>query len=320
MGVKKESSSEDSSSEEEAPKKNATPKKAAPAKKAAPKKKESSSEESSSFEEKEEAPKKKAPAKKAEAKKAEAKKEESSSSSGESSSEEEMETDAPKKRAKETNGGPAAKKAKEEEEEEEEEDKDKRTLFVRNLPFSVDEDQMYELFNNYGTCQVRLLTDRNTGKPKGIGFVEYEKVKEMKAAIADGDNLYVGDRQALVKCAADPKPEGRQSFGNDRGGRRGGRQSFGGERQERNDEATVFVKNLPWSATQDSVWEMFGNNVKNVRLPTDRETGRMKGFGYVEFNSVDGAKTASKGNYALDGRDLTVNMAGDRPSFGGTPR
>lgn len=83
--------------------------------------------------------------------------------------------------------------------------------------------------------------------------------------------MYVGDRQAFVKCAADPKPEGRQSFGNDRGGRgggrgrggdRGGRQSFGGERQERNDEATVFVKNLPWSATQDGVWEMFGNNVK----------------------------------------------------------
>ena len=44
---------------------------------------------------------------------------------------------------------------------------------------------MYELFNNYGTCQVRLLTDRNTGKPKGIGFVEYEKVKEMKAAIGE---------------------------------------------------------------------------------------------------------------------------------------
>lgn len=241
-----------------------------------------------------------------------------------------METDAPKKRAKEQNEGPAAKKAKEEEEEEDEfVEKDQRTLFVRNLPFSVDEDQMYELFNNYGTCQVRLLTDRNTGKPKGIGFVEYEKVKEMKAAIADGDNLYVGDRQAFVKCAADPKPEGRQSFGNDRGGRgggrgrggdRGGRQSFGGERQERNDEATVFVKNLPWSATQDGVWEMFGNNVKNVRLPTDRETGRMKGFGYVEFNSVEEAKTAAKGQYALDGRDLTVNMAGDRPSFGGTPR
>lgn len=46
----------------------------------------------------------------------------------------------------------------------------------------------------------------------------------------------------------------------------------------------------------------------------------MKGFGYVEFNSVEEAKTAAKGQYALDGRDLTVNMAGDRPSFGGTPR
>ena len=42
---------------------------------------------------------------------------------------------------------------------------------------------MYELFNNYGECEVRLLTNRDTGKPKGVGFVEYGKISEMKAAI-----------------------------------------------------------------------------------------------------------------------------------------
>lgn len=70
-----------------------------------------------------------------------------------------METDAPKKRAKDQNGGPAAKKAKEEEEEEEEEaeeeDKDKRTLFVRNLPFSVDEDQVVTSFITKQTFHFR---------------------------------------------------------------------------------------------------------------------------------------------------------------------
>ncbi len=60
-----------------------------------------------------------------------------------------METDAPKKRAKEQNEGPAAKKAKEEDEEEDEfVEKDQRTLFVRNLPFSVDEDQVVASFMN----------------------------------------------------------------------------------------------------------------------------------------------------------------------------
>ena len=51
---------------------------------------------------------------------------------------------------------------------------------------------------------------------------------------------------------------------------------------------------------------------------TDRDTGRMKGYGYVEFYSTDSLQTAvSGGSYELDGRDLTVDKAGGRPSGGG---
>merc|ERR1712131_548304 len=125
--------------------------------------------------------------------------------------------------------------------------------------------------------------DKFKGTAKGIGFVEYGTVDEMKAAIAAQDDLWIGDRQAFVKCAADPKGPaggdrggrgGRQSFGGDR-------KSFGGERQERDDSATMFVKNIPFSADQDSLGALF-ENVKSFRLPTDRDTGRMKGFGYIE--------------------------------------
>ena len=76
----------------------------------------------------------------------------------------------------------------------------------------------------------------------------------------------------------------------------------------------MFVKNLPFKATEDSIWELFGDNVKSVRLPTDRETGRVKGFGYVEFNSVESLDAAVGESWEMDGRSLTVDKAGNKPS------
>ena len=76
----------------------------------------------------------------------------------------------------------------------------------------------------------------------------------------------------------------------------------------------MFVKNIPFSADQDSLGALF-ENVKSVRLPTDRDTGRMKGFGYIEFDSPASLESAiSAGPYSMDGRDLTVDKAGNKPS------
>ena len=76
----------------------------------------------------------------------------------------------------------------------------------------------------------------------------------------------------------------------------------------------MFVKNIPFSADQDSLGALF-ENVKSVRLPTDRDTGRMKGFGYIEFDSTASLDAAiAAGPYNMDGRDLTVDKAGNRPS------
>ena len=86
------------------------------------------------------------------------------------------------------------------------------------------------------------------------------------------------------------------------------------DRQERDDSKTMFVKNLPFKATEDSIWELFGDNVKSVRLPTDRETGRVKGFGYVEFNSIESLDAAVGESWELEGRQLTVDKAGNKPS------
>ncbi len=82
----------------------------------------------------------------------------------------------------------------------------------------------------------------------------------------------------------------------------------------------IYVGNLPYSATEDELRETFGEHgtVESVSLITDRETGRPRGFGFVEMDD-DGATAAIS---ALDGKDmggrsLRVNEARPRREGGG---
>jgi RNA recognition motif-containing protein len=87
---------------------------------------------------------------------------------------------------------------------------------------------------------------------------------------------------------------------------------------------SIYVGNLSYSVTQEDVQAVFAEygTVKRVQLPTDRETGRLRGFGFVEMGSDAEEEAAID---ALDGaewmgRDLKVNKARpreDRGSSGG---
>ena len=75
---------------------------------------------------------------------------------------------------------------------------------------------------------------------------------------------------------------------------------------------SIYVGNLPWSATEDQVRNLFAayGTVSSVNLVSDRETGRARGFGFVEMadGDVAGAIQALDGS-SLDGRSLKVNEA-----------
>ena len=82
----------------------------------------------------------------------------------------------------------------------------------------------------------------------------------------------------------------------------------------------IYVGNLPFSATDDSVRELFQQHgtVESVNLITDRETGRPRGFGFVEMDDegADKAIAALEGT-SMDGRNLRVNVARPREDRGG---
>ncbi|MBD2089103.1 RNA-binding protein [Microcoleus sp. FACHB-1515] len=84
---------------------------------------------------------------------------------------------------------------------------------------------------------------------------------------------------------------------------------------------SIYVGNLSFKVTQEDVSNVFAEygTVKRVQLPTDRETGRMRGFGFVEMSTDDEENAAIE---ALDGaewmgRSLKVNKAKPREDRGG---
>jgi RNA recognition motif-containing protein len=82
----------------------------------------------------------------------------------------------------------------------------------------------------------------------------------------------------------------------------------------------MYVGNLPFNATEDSVRTLFAEfgAVQSVALVNDRETGRPRGFGFVEMASGDAAKAMQSLNGKdFGGRPLKVNEAQDRPRGGG---
>ena len=67
-------------------------------------------------------------------------------------------------------------------------------IYVGNLAFTATEAEVRQLFEGYGTVDtVRLLTDRETGHPRGFGFVEMPNGTEARAAIAGLNGKDVGD-------------------------------------------------------------------------------------------------------------------------------
>ena len=77
----------------------------------------------------------------------------------------------------------------------------------------------------------------------------------------------------------------------------------------------IYVGNLPWSATEEEVEQLFADfgSVSSVKLISDQHTGRPRGFGFVEMDDEGGAKAIeSLDGTEFGGRTLKVNEAKPR--------
>lgn len=81
-------------------------------------------------------------------------------------------------------------------------------LYVGNLPFQADDAQIRELFEQNGrtVSEITLITDRDTGRPRGFGFVEMASQDDADAAIQELNGTDFGGRTLTVNEARERRP------------------------------------------------------------------------------------------------------------------
>lgn len=151
--------------------------------------------------------------------------------------------------------------------------------------------------------------DRNTGKSRGFGYVHFTTAAAVEAALAMNGKEIDGRAVNIDKSQQLDKSQVRESRA----------KAFGDESSP--PSATLFVGNLSFGVEEPTIQQFFAEygRVANVRLPTDRETGRPKGFGYVEFESVEDATKAfqAANGQDIDGRSIRLDYSQPRNDNGG---
>jgi len=104
-----------------------------------------------------------------------------------------------------------------------------KNIFVGNLSFNTNEDELRQAFESYGQVErVSILTDRDTGRSRGFGFVEMNSDEDGEKAIAALNGSQIGGRTINVNEARPKAERGGGGFGGGGGRGRGERDGRGG--------------------------------------------------------------------------------------------
>ncbi|KAK4438450.1 ribonucleoprotein, chloroplastic [Sesamum alatum] len=173
-------------------------------------------------------------------------------------------------------------------------------VYVGNLPYDVDSEQLAKLFEAAGVVEIaEVIYNRDTDQSRGFGFVTMSTVEEADKAVEMFHRYDVGGRLLTVNRAA---PRGSRP-----------------ERPPRVFEPTcrIYVGNLPWTVDDARLEQVFSEHGKVVsaRVVSDRDTGRSRGFGFVVMSTESEMNDAiaNLDGQSLDGRAIRVNVAQDRP-------
>jgi len=209
-------------------------------------------------------------------------------------------------------------------------DKELFEIIVKNLSYDADQQEIGEFFEQYGAISRVNILKNADGQSKGVAFVRFETEEGQNSAIESangaehlGRSIFV--EKALKRGQQRQQPQGQgQGYGRDtRGGRGAPRENQTYEERpaaDQEDTRTVFVGNLSFKADENALQEFFYGcgDIKNTRIIRDYETGKHKGYGYVEFSDSAAVQEAIKlSGQDLEGRTIKVDLAISKPKQGG---
>lgn len=132
------------------------------------------------------------------------------------------------------------------------------------MSWNIDDEWLYREFEEFGEItRANVLTDRESGRSKGFGYVEFTTSSAAANALAAKKGALIDGREANVDFSTPRNNDAPRDRADSRA------KQFGDSTNPPSD--TLFVGNLSFDADQDAVGEAFGEHgtVVNVRLPTD---------------------------------------------------
>jgi len=180
-------------------------------------------------------------------------------------------------------------------------DKTLRTIFVRNISYSAQQQDLYNVDQFKNATDIKIPTNRETGQPKGYGFIEFATEEECANAIAAAQGIVIDNRE-LICQQSQPRSSvmqqnltgqgqglqaqerrNRSQQGGDgfqvQGGQSQGRQQGGFQRNASRDDhnslektqRTIFARNLSWNVTVANLYDIdHFKSATEIKIPTQR--------------------------------------------------
>nr|XP_061791092.1 nucleolin [Nerophis lumbriciformis] len=164
-------------------------------------------------------------------------------------------------------------------------ERDSRTLFVKNLPFSTTVDDLKEVFED--AVDVRVPPGQN-GANRGIAYIEFKSEADAEKMLEEAQGCDIQGRSVVL--------------------------DFVGEKSQKGGKVAapagkvLVVNNLAFSATEDALQSTFEKAV-SIRIP--QRDGRPKGFAFLEFENTEDAKEAleTMNNTEIEGRSIRIEYS-----------
>lgn len=167
-------------------------------------------------------------------------------------------------------------------------ERDARTLFVKNLPYRLTEDEMREVFEN--ALEIRIVMNKE-GNSKGMAYVEFKTEAEANKALEEKQGTEIDGRAMVIDFTGEKSHQEHQKGG--------------GERESK----TLIVNNLSYAASEETLQELF-KKASSIKMPQTNQ-GRPKGYAFVEFPTTEDAKEAlnSCNNTEIEGRAIRLEFS-----------
>ncbi|XP_010123611.1 PREDICTED: nucleolin [Chlamydotis macqueenii] len=165
-------------------------------------------------------------------------------------------------------------------------ERDARTLFVKNLPYRLTEEEMREVFEN--ALEIRIMMNKE-GNSKGMAYIEFKTEADANKALEEKQGTEIDGRAMVIDFTGEKSHQEHQKGGGE--------------------SKTLIVNNLSYAASEETLQELF-KKASSIKMPQTNQ-GRPKGYAFVEFPTAEDAKEAlnSCNNTEIEGRAIRLEFS-----------